>query len=163
MNTNEIRNWINNNNLLDKTFQGFWICMNNYIQEELHEFEELFGAYNKERVKVSFDKYALKMFTSDCIEENLENREFMETHLRIEYSGKNIGYYKMLFDFNGESFDDVLAWEWKEWFIHQRLEVLKDLKTELHSKKTIGIDKGNKNINEIIDKMIEKTIEKIRY
>ncbi len=35
MNTKEIRNWISTENLLDQTFQGFWISMSEERRNEI--------------------------------------------------------------------------------------------------------------------------------
>ncbi|QDH20372.1 hypothetical protein [Saccharibacillus brassicae] len=160
MNTNEIRKWIDMNHLLDQAIQGFWICMDNYIEEELSEFEELFGEYNKEDIQISFENYALRIFAPDVMENLTESREYLEVYLRIEYSKRRIGYYKMLFDFNRDSFDDFLVWDWKEWAIYQRLELLKELKTELHAVKTKEIEM--ESLNEVLDTMIERIRENMK-
>lgn len=40
-----------------------------------------------------------------------ENHEFIEAVMDIRYKDKYIGYYKLLYNINGETFDDYLVWE----------------------------------------------------
>lgn len=65
----------------------------------------------------------------------------------------------MLFNFDGDTFDDFLVWEWKKWYIFQKLDILNELKNELTQKSDIsGINKESENLLvELFDDKIYKT------
>lgn len=159
MDTLELRGWIEENDVKKRTFEGFKYCFNNYMSEEPEEFERYFGKYEDEKLKVFFHKVELKIVNLEYIDSINDDREFIEAYLRIEYNGEYLGYYSLLFAFDGDTFDDFLVWEWKKWYIFQRLDVLNELKNELTQKSDIsGINKESENLLvELFDDKIYKT------
>jgi len=159
VNTSELRRWVDENDVNKRTFEGFKYCFNNYLSEEPEEFERYFGKYEAEKLKVFFYKVELKLVSREYIDPINDDLEFVEAYLRIEYNGDYLGYYSLLFNFDGDTFDDYLVWEWKKWYIFQKLDVLNELKEEFEKQVAVaGISKESENLLvKLIDKKIGET------
>jgi hypothetical protein len=160
MDTSELRKWVDENDVINRTFEGFRYCFNNSLSEEPEEFERYFGHYEENKLKAFFHKVELKFVNRKYIDPINEDREFLEAYLRIEYNGEYLGYYSLLFDFNGDTFDDFLVWEWEKWYIFQRLDILNELKEEFTER---VIKYGNsKNSENLFMKLIDEEIDKTK-
>lgn len=155
MDTIELRNWLKEKDAINKTFKSFWVCFDNYLNEDRDEFNKYFGQYDKKKLKVYFSKVALKIVSLKYLDPENEDREFIEVFLKIEYTGEYIGYYSLLFDFNGETFDDFLVSEWKKRYIFNRLVILYELRDELLDEINIDDIFKEKMTNLIIEKISE--------
>jgi hypothetical protein len=55
-------------------------------------------------------KISLEIMDWDNFEtEDNQNDEYVQAYLSIEYKNEDIGYYSLLFNFSGESFDDYFV------------------------------------------------------
>lgn len=110
MNSNELKKWVIENNIRQRTIEGFWRCFENYKLEEPDEYNEYFGLFDKVALTLWMDKIALKIMNWDAFDEKYnETQEFVEAYLKLEYKNKDIGYYSLLFNYSGESFDDYFV------------------------------------------------------
>ncbi|MCT8975292.1 hypothetical protein N4T77_01640 [Clostridium sp. CX1] len=112
MNGNELKKWVIENNIKQRTIESFWRCFEKYKVESPDEYDEYFGLFDKGSLTIWTDKIALKIMNWDTFyEEYNENHEFIEAYLKLEYKNKYIGYYSLLFNFSGETFDDYFVLE----------------------------------------------------
>ncbi len=112
MDTKEFKNWIIENDIWKRTIEHFWECFENYRIEEPIEFEKYFNKFNKDMLKLSMNEVALKIKHWEYLEDGYnENQEYVEGCLYLEYDDLYIGYYSLLFNFSGESFDDYFVLE----------------------------------------------------
>ncbi|TVX93799.1 hypothetical protein [Paenibacillus agilis] len=112
MNSNELKEWANNNDIKKQVVDCFWKCLENYMNEDPSEFEEYFKEYNSELIELVYYKLSMSIRNWDTFETDYnENCEFIEVIIKIQYNNKYIGYYKLLYNFGGEIFDDYLVWE----------------------------------------------------
>ncbi len=93
-----------------KSIDGFWFCFNNYKKEEQQEFREVFGDdFDKSQLKIQLKNVALFLDEWD-VAKNYNaisyGFDYVVTYIPIEYKNKKLGVYRMLFQLNGESFDE---------------------------------------------------------
>lgn len=107
MNTFELRNWIENNNVEEKTKIKFWNYLNNYLKEEPELFYDQFGNIDKQLIEVKVTKIALTIvnwpydFLNDCV----------ISYADVIYEDERIAVYKLVFNLVGEVIDDYLVKE----------------------------------------------------
>lgn len=160
VNTSELRKWVEENDVKERTFEGFKYCFSNYLSEEPEEFEKYFGKYESEKMKVFFYKVELKYVNPEYIDSINDDLEFIEAYLRIEYNGDYLGYYSLLFNFDGDTFDDFLVWEWRDWYIAHKLDILNELRKEFAEKVAgSGINQESENL---LIKLIDEKIDKAK-
>lgn len=108
MDSIEFKKWIIDNNIWQKTFEGFWVCFENYKKEDPEEFTEYFGDFDRAFLILKKEQIALKIKNDPP---SIEHEEYVEAYIDLEYKEDDIGYYSMLFNFSGESFDDYFVLE----------------------------------------------------
>lgn len=89
------------NNLIEKTQEFFWINFHNYRKEEKREFEEVFGDYQEEKLKVWLHSLAYKVQNWSEID-----YEYIVVRMEMEYDNKAVGRYEAYFKMDGEYEDD---------------------------------------------------------
>jgi hypothetical protein len=108
----ELKRFIIDNSVRDRTVQSFWKCFENYRNEEPKEFEEVFGDFDRSLLTMWMKKVALTIRNWQAFEDEYnENHEFVEAFIQLKYKGKYIGYYSLLFNFDGAVFDDFFVLE----------------------------------------------------
>ena len=110
MDSNYLKKWVIEQNVWQRTIDGFWYCFNNYKIEEPEEYEQHFHNFNNDLLTLCKSQVALKINIWDNPEDEYnENLEYVEAFLDLIYKGENIGYYSLLFNFVGETFDDYFV------------------------------------------------------
>jgi len=105
-----IKDFIIANNIGERTIKGFWKCFDNYKKEEVEEFSQVFGDFDNERLTIWMDKVNQSIRNWDKFDnEYNENHEYIEAFIKLEYKGKYIGWYSLLFNFDGKTFDDYFV------------------------------------------------------
>ena len=131
MNTESLKSWAKEKDVIKRTYEAFEQSFKNYIEEENEEFCKYFGDLKRELLKVYFKNISLKIVDLKHIDLVNDDREFVEVYLGIRYDEMEIGYYSLLFDLSGDEFDDFLIFDYKCWYIHQKIDVLYELRDEL--------------------------------
>ncbi len=101
MDTKELRRWIIDNNVEERTIKGFWYYLKTYQIEEPDD--KLFKDYDLNLLNIKLEKVALIVnfyFDNDV--------EYVTAYLTINYFDEEIGMYKYIFTLNGETADDML-------------------------------------------------------
>ena len=112
MDSNYLKLWVNEQNVWQRTIDGFWHCFENYKKEETEEYEQYFHDFHSDLLTLCKSQVALKIKDWNSIDnEYNENLEFVEAVLDLFYKDENIGYYSLLFNFSGETFDDYFVLE----------------------------------------------------
>ena len=110
MNSSELKQWIKENNIRQRTIESFWRCFANYKTDNPNQYAEYFSDFDKDSLVLWMNKIVLKIMNWDNFEEEgNHNDEYVEAYLSIEYKNEDIGYYSLLFNFSGESFDDYFV------------------------------------------------------
>lgn len=112
---NELKQWAIQYDIEKTTLASFWICFNNYIEEEPIEFHEVFGDdFDNIFLTVKMESVALFL---DKWDETTDNElisygfDYAVSYIPIVYRAKKIGLYKLLFTLEGEAFDDFFILE----------------------------------------------------
>ncbi|HDK7166221.1 TPA: hypothetical protein PTV44_000024 [Clostridium botulinum] len=103
MNTEEFKNWIAINNIIERTKNGFWNYIENYKREEPDEFSEVFSNVDVNFVEINISKISLTI--SYRFDEPIK---FVSAFIEIEYKGEELGVYESLFSLDGDDLDDYL-------------------------------------------------------
>lgn len=107
MDTNELRKWAEKHSIERDTIESFWEMFKNYQMEQNDEFIEVFGEdYDKEQLSINLDGLGLFI---DAWNKNAYMQygfDYVTSYISIVYKEDKIGEYKMLFNLNGECFDD---------------------------------------------------------
>lgn len=111
MDNNSLKQFVLEHRLRERTIDAFWKCFESYRKEEAEEFVEVFGEFDKDLLTFGFEKVTLTIRNWDEFEEDEynENHEYVEAYLSLEYKDKSIGHYSLLFNFDGETFDDFFV------------------------------------------------------
>ena len=164
MNIKDLRRWMEENDVKNRTLESFWVCLDNYLDEEKEEVVKYFGKFDKTRLSTVFYKTEVKIVNHDEIGSAEGDREFIESYLRLKYKSSDIGYYSLLFDFKGEVFDDFFVLDCKDWFAYKKLDVLNELRDDFNTnklRKKYSQDLID-GINSLIDERIEWNKRNIR-
>lgn len=148
----ELKKWVECKDIINKAIEGFWVCFNNYMNEDREEFQEFFGNFDKNKIKLWFKEVRLTVRNWDDSDDSYWirnddeyncNNEFIDALIIISYGKeRSIGEYTMRFDKDGESFDDFFVMEWKDWAITIRKNIEKEVNVKLAKAALIqGIDK----------------------
>ncbi|MFF3025419.1 hypothetical protein ACFVRR_22710 [Gottfriedia sp. NPDC057948] len=107
MDTNALRKWAEKHSIESYTIESFWEVFENYQQEQNDEFLEVFGEdFDKEHLIINMDGLGLFI---DAWNKNAYMQygfDYVTSYVPIVYKDNKIGVYKMLFNLNGECFDD---------------------------------------------------------
>lgn len=61
MNANELKKWVIENDIRQKTIESFWQCFENYMVENSDEYYKYFGTFDRDSLVIWMDKVALKI------------------------------------------------------------------------------------------------------
>lgn len=103
MNSDQLKQWYVDNNIEERTINGFWNYFNNYRNEELYDFEDNFGNIDDRLVELKVSKIQFTVI--------FECGDFIYAILDIYYNNKYIGSYKSVYTLDGEIDDDLLNLE----------------------------------------------------
>ena len=103
MNTEELRNWIDEYNIKERTVKGFWGYIRSYKAEEPQEFKDVYKDIELDLIDVEIKKVALIVnYSFD------EFAEYIVSYLDINHNGEEIAEYEAVFTLDGEDMDDFL-------------------------------------------------------
>lgn len=112
MNSKYLKKWAIEQNVWQRTINGFWHSFENYKIEEPNEYEEYFQDFNNDLLTLDKSQIALRINSWDYLEEEYnENMEYVEVFLDIIYKDEKMGYYSLLFNFYGETFNEYFVIE----------------------------------------------------
>ncbi|WP_019418886.1 hypothetical protein [Paenibacillus sp. OSY-SE] len=104
MNINELKNWIMEHNVESRSIEGFWIALNNYMEDSPEEYESYFGACEKKSLVIEVQQVALMLGNyPEC------NQNHIISYVPIIYNGKTLGLYRLLFTLDGIIDDDYFT------------------------------------------------------
>lgn len=104
MDINELKKWIIEHEVENRTIQGFWLNLENYQKEFPDEFNRFFKNFSKNNFDVKITQIALMLGNyPEC------NQNHVISYIPISYNGKRIGLYRLLFTLDGKIDDDYFT------------------------------------------------------
>ena len=104
MNTTSLIEWVQTNNIIERTEKGFKNYLENWKKDDRSDF---FGTFN--------GKSNLKLLKTELRSIQLTYvsgySDFVYCNLRILFLGNDIGDYRMVFSLDGESDDDLIHFD----------------------------------------------------
>lgn len=100
----ELKEWVIKNKIEERTLIGFWKNIKEYRYDSPQEFIDNFTNYNEEKLTVQIESVSLKLGNWPKCDYNC-----IISTIPIIYNGKEIGYYDLLFNLDGEIFDDYFV------------------------------------------------------
>ncbi len=93
-------------NIINRSMESFWEIFENYRTnpEYTEEFYDVFGKFDEKSFMVSMKEisYNLQSVSKDSY-------EYITLYMEMVYKGKQIGYYKPVFNRKGEWADDYFV------------------------------------------------------
>ena len=142
MNTEKLIEWVDSNEVKEKTFEAFWENFNNYRNEEPEEFLSLFGDYNRDNLDLYYNATALKIVDLSYLDPSNKPLEVVESRIRVEYLKEHIYDYYLQFNLLGEVIDDYSVPTWKRFRPFHRIDLFDEIRNEIQedfNKKKITI------------------------
>ncbi|MFJ7826655.1 hypothetical protein [Psychrobacillus sp. NPDC096623] len=107
MDTNKLRKWAENYSIESNTIKGFWVMFNKYKEEQKEEFLEVFGKdFDKSQLSIVMNRLGLFIDAWNKDAHMQYGFDYVTSYIPIIYLDNHIGEYKMLFNLDGECFDD---------------------------------------------------------
>lgn len=103
MDINQLRRWAIENNVEERTLNGFWKAFENCVLDCPDEIERDFGDLDRKLFDLRLNRVCLVI---DWVN---EDRAYISSIIPIIYKGKEMGYYELMFKITGETFDDYLV------------------------------------------------------
>lgn len=103
MNTNELKKWIKDNNIEERTINGFWEYIKNYCQEVEDDVTDILNYIDINLLKIELRKASLSIIYNYT--------DVVNVYLDIFFNDKCIGFYEMVFTLTGEVTDDFFKVE----------------------------------------------------
>lgn len=94
----DLRNWCIKHDIENRTIQDFWKCFEDYKNNEYDEYMNIFSNQEKS-IKIFFDKISYEVNYPEFTNEHIC------VYLDLFVNEKKIGWFKQLFDINGELID----------------------------------------------------------
>lgn len=105
----QLSNLIEKYNLIDKTFEYFWGCYDNYLTEQPQEAAS-FGLRDRNSVKPVLYKIDYRLTYGDVVDDDSPCFQQLVVMLDIKDSENfQIGYYECLFSMDGEASDNFFV------------------------------------------------------
>ena len=100
----DLQKWCAEHDAVKRTEQAFYTALETYKNEDAEEYNEVF--YDKDLPITAVPDKVYPVF-------GLSNFDLQHIYVDfyIEYDGKNIGSYRMIYDLDGSEFDDYLVIE----------------------------------------------------
>ncbi|MED1801813.1 hypothetical protein [Brevibacillus porteri] len=115
MNTGFLKQWCLEHDVETRSINAFWYCFRNYRIEDSEEFKSVFGVdFKEDDLTVSLKEVALFI---DQWDENStyaaisHGFDYVVSYIPIVFKGKKLGWYKLFFTLEGETFDDLLTFD----------------------------------------------------
>lgn len=105
MDGKNIKKWFIEKKIEEKSFAEFWKFFNNWIEESPDEFEAAFeGNYCAEKLLVYICTVSFSITNWNA--EDCDQYKHIVVMVRFELDESEIGYYRLVFDLDGEFIDD---------------------------------------------------------
>lgn len=101
----EISQWLLHHDAEKKAYDGFWLNIENYRKEDPNEFEKYFGNDELRKIELRIESVAIN-FSNNYPDFNYNH---VIITIQIKYERKEIGYYKLLLNFDGVPDDDYFV------------------------------------------------------
>jgi len=105
MDLNNLKSWCDQYNIIERTMGYFWTAFENYQNEEPIEFSSVFESFDKKNLSISIREICMSVDWPDFSQMKIS------VYLYIHYCDKYVGYYKAIYETNGEAFDDFFVIE----------------------------------------------------
>lgn len=102
MGNTDLKKWVLENNIEERTLNGFWKAFDNYILDCPDEATEYYGILDKSKIEV----YLERVYPVSKWNETTSN--YIVAEMLIKYRDKLMGRYELKFKTTGETFDDCL-------------------------------------------------------
>jgi len=113
MNTNNLRKWAVEKAIEQQTIEGFWVCFHSYKEGSKRQFNKHFGRdFDENQLTVEMSGISLHIDEWDCSKQYhkiVYGFDFVVSFVPIVYKNERLGDYRMLFNLDGESFDDYFV------------------------------------------------------
>ncbi|MGG4499043.1 hypothetical protein [Brevibacillus reuszeri] len=113
MNSGFLKQWCLTHEVETRSINSFWNGFRNYQSEVTEEFNSVFGVdFKTEDLTISLKEVALFI---DRWDENITYEDisygfdYVASYIPIVYKNKKLGWYKLLFNLDGEIFDDFFV------------------------------------------------------
>lgn len=100
-----IKKWLLEHEAEKRAYDGFWLNFENYKREDPIEFNKFFPNFDSNLLEVKINSVAIN-FSNNYPE--LDYNHIIIT-IPIIYKRQNIGYYKLLLNFDGSVDDDYFV------------------------------------------------------
>ncbi|MPN47092.1 hypothetical protein SDC9_194692 [bioreactor metagenome] len=147
MDVNDLRQWVADNDILNKTIKQFWSSFKEFMNTEWTE-DNPFALFSEDKLIVDVKEISLKLREYSKLPRNILS-EVVEVRLDLHYLGAFMGYYSISYDLYGNEVDNTLEWGLAFAAINQRISLLEGLKNEFER-------------NSVTDTLDKKSIEVIR-
>jgi hypothetical protein len=104
MNVQEIKDFVEEYNLKDRSYSGFWNYFNNYKKECNDEFKKEFPEYDPNKIELFVDSVSLRITNWPD-----DGYNHVVITLRVHYKEAYAAMYQMIFNLSGEVEDDHLS------------------------------------------------------
>ncbi|WP_411349716.1 hypothetical protein [Paenibacillus sp. WLX2291] len=104
MNTDELKDWILRHEIEKRTIECFWLNFRCYETEEQEECKHFFGSFDEAELQVKISQIALMLGNYPKFDYN-----HIVSYIPIIYKGKNIGLYRLYFEYSGAISDDYFT------------------------------------------------------
>ena len=159
MNANDLRQWITDNGILNRTIQKFWSSFKDFMNDDWTE-NNPFALFAEDKLIVDVKEISLKLREYSKLSRNIAS-EIVEVRLDLYYLGTFTGYYTLSYDLYGNEVGNILEWGLAFAAINQRISLLEDLRNEFEStsvKDTLD-EKNIEAIRQIIDDKLREMKE----
>tara|TARA_Y100000588_G_scaffold141771_1_gene155680 strand:- start:309 stop:674 length:366 start_codon:yes stop_codon:yes gene_type:complete len=100
-----VMSWIKENKMVERSKETCLLYLKNYYDAHKEEFEDMFPTIKDfSRIVPTLHKTDLCL-NNDSFEDGYM---YIVIYIRIEYGEEEVGYYKSVFDLNGEDVDDYI-------------------------------------------------------
>lgn len=102
MDANDLRVWIVNHNLEERSTAEFWKMFASYQQEQQDEFQEFFPDYKSELLKIYTSNFSLRMENwPEC------DRTHVVASYDVVYKEKLMGWFRVYYWLTGQVDDNA--------------------------------------------------------
>ncbi|MCU6713287.1 hypothetical protein M6D81_31795 [Paenibacillus sp. J5C_2022] len=98
----------------------------------------MFYLYSYEKLKVNIEDVSLHIKEILNPNENNFVREYIQVRVRLDYSEKSLGYYRIIYSIDGQFEDDYFISEWVGYRPHMLIGLLDDLLEEMNQENKSG-------------------------
>jgi len=104
MDINDLKKWIYDNGIEERTIKSFMEDFENYKCEYPEEFSRVFEKFDINNLTVDLQKISLKLGNWPVCDYN-----HIISSVIIIYKGKHVGSYDLLFNLNGGIYDEYFV------------------------------------------------------